>query len=121
MRSFQSAKFKNLLFLRGFIISQCGISAPQDFNQRALLAMSNEFTYAVPLSGCRTYLPVFRVRKQYRRWEKCFFVSCLFVCFFGGRGGGGDNLTEQNLGTNLQKIFEIFILEITANASYFNN
>ena len=47
----------------------------------------------------------------------CFLF--VFLLFWGE--GGGDNLTEQNLGTNLQKIFEIFILEITANASYFNN
>ena len=47
------------------------------------------------------------------------YIYIFFFFFFGG--GGGGTWPSETQGENLQKIFEIFILEITANASNFNS
>ena len=52
--------------------------------------MPSHFTYGRSIVWLSDILPLFTVRRQYCRWEKCFW----FGFFWDGRGGGGLDRTK---------------------------
>ena len=46
-------------------------SVPREKDNQGLYELCQSISpMAAPLFGCRTYLPLFRVKRQYRRWAK---------------------------------------------------